>query len=101
MFSGPPLRCNKRMQGDYNGRAARTQAAAVPYTFCILAADMRPVRSGGGFRVRRAAEQPHKEPEEEVHHRHPPAEDHGRSEHHDYNSVKDKFMNELDRLPGE
>ncbi|XP_019739083.1 synaptotagmin Vb isoform X3 [Hippocampus comes] len=83
---------------DYSG-SARTRAAAVPYTFCILAADMRPVRSGGGFRVRRAAELPHKESEEEVHHQHPPAEDHGRSEHHDYNRVKDKFMNELDRLP--
>ncbi|XP_051925390.1 synaptotagmin Vb isoform X1 [Hippocampus zosterae] len=92
--------------------AAAQQADARDYTyagrscavyFLYLAADMRPVRSGGGgggFRVRRAAELPHKESEEEVvHHQHPPAEDHSRSEHHDYNRVKDKFMNELERLP--
>ncbi|XP_061613385.1 synaptotagmin Vb [Phyllopteryx taeniolatus] len=64
---------------------------------------MRP--ASGGFRARRAAELPEKESEEateEVHHEHAHTEHHGHSEHHpghDYNHMKDKFMNELDRLP--
>ncbi|XP_077595539.1 synaptotagmin Vb isoform X2 [Stigmatopora nigra] len=62
----------------------------------------------GVFRNRRAAELPEKESEEAtepVHHhqqQHPGGEPHGHSEHHpghDYDHMKNKFMNELDHLP--
>lgn len=61
-----------------------------------------------GVRGRRAAEpsEPKTEQDTEpVHHEHPHTEahEHSHSEHHpshhDYNSMKDKFMNELGHLP--
>lgn len=71
----------------------------------VLTADMR---SGSvGVRARRAAESSEPEPEEAtepVHHVHSHTEhhEHSHSEHHpghDYNHMKEKFMNELGHLP--
>ncbi|XP_061666455.1 synaptotagmin Vb [Syngnathoides biaculeatus] len=64
---------------------------------------MRP--ASGGFRARRAAELPEKESEEvteEVRRERAHTEHGGHAEHrpgHDYDHMKDKFVNELERLP--
>lgn len=70
----------------------------------VLAADMRLV--GAGVRVRRAAEPSEPESEETTepaHHEHSHSEhhEHSHTEHHpghDYNHMKEKFMNELSHL---
>lgn len=65
-----------------------------------------------GFRARRAAEVSEPEPEEgtePAHHEHSRTEHHEHHEHshpehhpgHDYNNMKEKFMNELGHLPSE
>lgn len=71
----------------------------------VLTADMR--LSSAGVRARRAAEPSEPEPEEgtePVHHEHshPEHHEHSHSEHHpghDYNHMKEKFMNDLGHLP--
>lgn len=71
----------------------------------VLTADMR--LASAGVRARRAAEPSEPEPEEAtepVHHEHSHSEhhEHSHTEHHpghDYNHMKNKFMNELGHLP--
>lgn len=71
----------------------------------VLTADMR--LGSAGVRARRAAEPSEPEPEEateSVHHEHSHSEhhEHSHTEHHpghDYDHMKNKFMNELSHLP--
>lgn len=77
------------------------------WTHCaVFTADMRLV--SGGLRVRRAAESSEPESEETTepaHHEHAHPEHHHEHTHpehhpgHDYNHMKEKFMNELKHLP--